>query len=124
MAKSFVLQDWTALQGKGSDTIVQTEDSWLDFADYTDVIFYITFKAFSGTSVRLHLQTSPSKDNDMFAGMTGGTLTVSVANRLVVAVRSGAAEPLARYVRWTADAGGAEAWTLMFRVLGVAIKTG
>lgn len=114
MAQSFLLQDWNTVQLAASDSIVQAESDWLDLGPYTDLFGYTTTKqATAGVSATLHLETSPSRDNDLFQAMASIALTPT--SQFTTAVRyASASVPLARWVRWRISATAAA--TVNFRV--------
>ncbi|MBI4701730.1 MAG: hypothetical protein HY744_11330 [Deltaproteobacteria bacterium] len=120
MPATYLLQDWKYVSGTAGDEIVQEESGWLDLGGLTDVTFYLTVKSYSGAPT-IHYQTSPSKDNDLFASMD--SVTPGAAGRTVTIVRySSASEPLARWVRWRITA--AAAFTMNFRLWVAAVATG
>ncbi|MBI4704207.1 MAG: hypothetical protein HY744_24115 [Deltaproteobacteria bacterium] len=118
MPQTILLQDWKYVSG--SSEIVQAETGWLDLADFTDFAAYLSVKDLSGAPT-IYYETSPSKDNDLFATMA--SVAPGAAGRTVSIVRySSASEPLARWVRWRINA--AAAYTLNFRVWVAAVPTG
>lgn len=119
MAHTFLLQDWTHLQA--TTQMVQDDSDWIDLAQFTDVVFYTSVKHFTGTAVTVHFQTSPSKDETLFAAMA--SRTASVSDRLVDKVLfASASEPLARWARWRLT--GTGAFEITFRIWVAAISTG
>lgn len=100
MAYVTLMQDWTTIQNSGSNPIVQSDDDWLDMADFLDIVFYVSTQQVSGTTPVLVFETSPSKDNDLFATMVSVSLTASATVTPQIIRFSAATVPLARYVRW------------------------
>ncbi len=104
MAISMLLQDWTTIQLAAADSIVQNEASWLDCGAYTDLVAYVSTKqATAASGATLHLETAPSRDNELFAAGTSMfslalTPTTTFAPQLVR--YASATVPLARWVRW------------------------
>lgn len=104
MSISILLQDWTTVQLGASDSITQNEGDWADLAQFCDVGIYISTKQVTaGVSSTLHLETSPSRDNDLFAAMTGASVAIASTEQRVILVKyqlSTTTAPLARFVRW------------------------
>ncbi len=116
--RTYLLQDWTTLTGSSSViSVKQTEDSWLevDGARDAQIWFQITEATTSATPT-LYVETSPTLDDELFLPMT--QLLVSSMGAFVNVIRArGAAQPLARYCRWTLGIANPSTWTMTFRVL-------
>ena len=127
----YVLQDWTTIRGQNTAglTITQNESDWMGFSSFQDMVFWIDTReaTFSGASLSLALQTSPSKDDVLFqsmytasfvaAGYTPG-LVFSGVNLPRVILAAGPSVPLSTWVRWQLSQSGATApWDLTFRIL-------
>ena len=100
---TFLLCDWTTIRGN-NNTINQSESEWLDLTQYEDLFFWIEVKEVTGAAVTLNLQTSPTKDESLFATMSANTTlaagTITPASGTGKCLMSNAAVPVARYVRW------------------------
>jgi hypothetical protein len=123
----FVLQDWTTLLvDKTIKNVVQTEELWLDLSAFQDVVFYyqVTAKTTpAGTSMRLILETAPSKDEALFQSMGFGGVSASTSPTLVpVLLSSFDVAPLAQWARWRLHIVGNpdSVWGTCFRILGAA----
>lgn len=118
MPQAFLLQDWTTLAGAaGSDTVIQSKDKWLDLGGYADVVFYVEFREYSGTSFRIYYKTSASGDDGAWSTMDSETPSSTGLIQSIVRY-SAASVPLARFVRW--EIGASAAFTATFRVWCVA----
>lgn len=114
MALPVLLQDWTSIQGNSSsDSVTQSADAWLDLQPFTDAIFYIERKDFSGTGLTVHYQTSPTSDDSLFQDMATVSISATGLTQTIVLFAT-ASVPLARWVRWKVDASAA--WRITFRV--------
>lgn len=114
MPQAMLLQDWISIQGNSSsDSVIQSADTWKDLSLYTDVVFYLERKDYSGSTLTLHYQTSPTQDDSLFQDMDTVSISATGLTQTVVRFAS-ATTPLARWVRWKVDA--AAAWRLTFRV--------
>lgn len=101
---TFVLTDWITVRGN-NNTINQSESEWLDLTQYEDLTFWIDVKEVTGAAVTLNIQTSPTKDESLFASISSNaTLAAGIINPGTGAVgkclMSTATIPVARYVRW------------------------
>lgn len=100
MPNSFLLTPWVTIQSANATPIYQNESEWLDLEAFTDVCFYEQHNQVVG-SPTLAIETSPSRDPDLFRVLSGATATLSTAtpkNTWLVRYAT-AAEPLARFVR-------------------------
>lgn len=114
MPQSHLLQDWISIQGNSaSDSVIMSADVWKDLSSYTDVVFYLERKDFSGSGLTLHYQTSPTQDDAMFQDMATVSISGTGLTQTTVLFAT-ASVPLARWVRWKVDASAA--WRLTFRV--------
>jgi len=67
---AFILQDWNTIRGASTiATVIQSEDNWLDLTPYQDVMFWVDCRAFTGTTVQIQFQTSPTKDDSLFTAL-------------------------------------------------------
>lgn len=100
---SFVLTDWITVRGS-NNTITQSESEWLDLTQYEDIFFWIETKEVTGAAVTLNIQTSPTKDEGLFATISANaTLAAGIinpSNATGKCLMSSASVPVARYVRW------------------------
>lgn len=119
---TFILQDWTTIQGAASMTVTQHESEWLDLGPYQDVVFWVDVRN-AAASPTLTLQTSPTKDDSFFqAIVTGFPIAGSATPTVVSAFMTAAPVPLARYVRWQLTSGSA--WNATFRIVVAANSPG
>jgi hypothetical protein len=106
MCLSYLLQDWTTVQLAASDSLTQNESDWVDASQFCDVGIYVSTKQITaGVAATLHIETSPSRDSELFAPMTGGSITLTATQALITPVivkyqLSTTTAPLARWVRW------------------------
>lgn len=123
---AFVLQDWTTIRGTSGATIVQGEDGWLDLSAYQDVVFWLDCREVTGASNTLNYQTSPTRDETLFQNMLAAGITMAAASTPVVskALLSGAAVPIARYLRWSITGTAVTPWDATFRILIAANSPG
>lgn len=99
---TFALCDWMTVRGS-NNTVTQSESEWLDLTQYEDVTFWIDCKEFTGTTVTLNIQTSPTKDESFFTNIYSQALAVGVVNPGSTGgkcLMASASVPVARYVRW------------------------
>lgn len=126
MPHAFLLQEWTTIQGAASDSVTQSEEDWLDLEEFADVTFYLVTKSVTGTTPTMHYETSPSKDNDLFGDLTGGSFTISssmtVATGTLAVKFASSANPLARWVRWRLVS--STTWSATFKIWVVANSHG
>lgn len=122
----YVLQDWITIRGNSTITsIVQGENDWMGLAPYEDIVFWLDCReitASSGTLV-MNYETSPTKDENLFAGMVSGvTMSASTTPTITkVLLSQNPTVPLARWVRWRISVSGATAaWDTTFRILCAA----
>lgn len=118
MPQSFLLQDWTTVAGNaGTDTVIQSKNTWLDLGGYVDAVFYVEFSEYSGTSFRIYYKTSASGEDGTFSTMDSET-PASTGVIMSIVRLSSATVPLSRWVRWEVNASAA--YTCTFRVWVVA----
>ncbi|MEO6575328.1 MAG: hypothetical protein ABIP89_15890 [Polyangiaceae bacterium] len=115
---TYLLQDWTSLASPSTIlTAKQTQDNWLSFSGFQDVVAWIQISDFTASAnITLKLETSPSEDEAFFATMKQQTITSTGVFALIVPAAL-AVQPLTNWVRWTVVAGNAVAWGLSFRVV-------
>jgi hypothetical protein len=123
---TFLLQDWTTLQGLASTTFTQAETGWCDLAGFQDVVAWLDVKEFLPTGAgapTIAYQTSPSQDEALFMAMTPpfALTTGLTVTRILKAL---APTPLARWMRWQIFEGTGGAWSVTFRILLAANQTG
>jgi hypothetical protein len=127
------MQDWTTVRGDtgGSPTvtqIIQGEDQWLDFSPFQDCVFFIDCREVTGsTSPSLAIETSPSRDDALFAGLVPSfTLSASSGPSPKIAfLLPSTTVPVARWVRWKLTAaGGIGKWDATFRIWACGIAPG
>ncbi len=100
MAHVKLLQEWTTIQLPASAAaLVQDESGWLDLTDYCDVVVWTHVRNSSNVS-SLTIETSPTKDDSLFATMASPTATASSTPVITPCIFASASTPLARYVRW------------------------
>ena len=124
---TFILQDWTTIRGTSTTaTITQGESGWLDLTSYQDVVFWVDVREFTGTTVTMTLQTSPTKDDSLFTAIVTAFLLVlnTSTAQIQKATLSNATVPLARYVRWQLNGPAVTPWDATFRVLAAANSPG
>ena len=100
---TFQVTDWITVRGS-NNTVTQSESEWLDLTQYEDVFFWIDCKEFTGATVTMKLQTSPTKDESFFADIYSQTLAVGIVNPASTGgkcLMSSASIPIARYLRWS-----------------------
>jgi len=124
MPQSFLLQDWTHLEGTSGNAIIQGEEGWLDLSGYTDVVVHLSTKS-CGANVVFQYQTSPSKDADLFSDMTAAApITPGSDARVVTPLRfASLSTPLARWLRWQIN-DSAGAYEATFRIWVSAVTRG
>ncbi len=135
----YVLQDWITIRGAsvtaGTGDIIQGESTWMGFSSFQDAVFWIdvregTFPTGGAASLTWFIETSPSKDNNLFTAMpTAGSglaltsaFTPGVQTLQKVILASNPGVPLATWVRWRVSpsgTGGAP-WDATFRILVAA----
>jgi len=123
---TFVLQEWTTIRGASGINVTQSESEWLDLTQYEDLTLWIDCKELTGTTVTLNIETSPTKDDSLFAAMYAATLTTTLISPSTAAAKilmSSATVPVARYVRWKLVAPAA-AYDATFRIFIAANAPG
>ncbi len=118
---TFIMQDYTTFRGS-NNTIVQNESGWLDLTPYQDLVFWIDCREATGT-VTLTLQTSPTKDDAMFAAII--TAFALTANSVIQkpALLGVANVPIARFARFTLNSSAAP-WDATLRIYVAANSPG
>jgi hypothetical protein len=127
----YVLQDWITIRGTQSGiTIVQSEADWMSFQPYQDIVFFLDVKSvnLAGlTSITLDYETSPVKDDSIFAKMiTTTALTTAVTRQDKVLLSQNPTVPLARWVRWKLTPNGTptDEYGVCFRIFCAANAVG
>lgn len=123
---SFVLQDWTSLEGVGTVSVIQSEHDWLDMSPFQDVVLWIDVRqATTSPTPNLLIETSPSKDESLFVSMnsTAIPMTASPSPFILQLLMGSAAVPVAQYLRWKISSGGGT-WEATFRILVAANAPG
>jgi hypothetical protein len=114
----YPLQDYINIRSdSGVSSVTQNESGWLDLAGFQDIVAFLEVKEFSGaTTISILYQTSPSKDESLWANMT---VSIALAAGLTTTklLKDSATVPLARFVRWQLSATGISgSWDAYFRV--------
>jgi hypothetical protein len=126
----FLLQDWTAIAGSGTNAFVQSVLDWADFGRHADAVFWLEVRAVGNPgagSVTLSYETSPVRDGTVFRPIAALTFTASTAPVVTkVRIADNPAVPLARWVRWKLEGTAAGDWSVTFRIfaLGGHASTG
>lgn len=103
----FDAQPWTTIRtAKAATVVTQSEHLWLDLEEYRDIVLWVEVKEFSagGGTLTFALETSPSKDDDLFTAIISTPAVITVA--AVVVHHDWATVPLARWLRWKLTVGG------------------
>lgn len=125
----YVLQDYVTIRGTTTGTITQSEADWMSFQPYSDIVFFLDVKSvnLAGlTSITLDYETSPVKDDAIFAKMVTTTaLTAATSRQDKVLLSQNPTVPLARWVRWKLTPTGSPTgeWGLCFRIFCAANGT-
>ncbi len=104
MNPSCLLQNWTTVQLAASGSIVQSSSDWIDASAFSDVAIYTSTKQVTAAvGATIHIETSPSRDDELFRTMTDGSIAMNPTENRMSFVKyqlSTTTEPLARWVRW------------------------
>jgi hypothetical protein len=114
----YPLQDYITIRSDiGVLSVTQNETGWLDLAGFQDIVAFLDVKEFSGASaVSIVYQTSPSKDESLWASMTG-TIGLVAGLTTTKILKDSATVPLARFVRWQLSATTPSgSWDAYFRI--------
>jgi hypothetical protein len=117
MSDTVCLQEWTSILGN-SNSVIQSQDKWVDLPPYQDVALYVEISANSSAS--LTIETSPTREEVFFAPLKDalGTPIAYTGSGLqgvaVYSAANGAAQLPARFMRWKVSGSGS--WTIGFRV--------
>lgn len=122
MSTSLILQDWITLKGAADTSVVQAVENWPDLGGYVDVQFHTQFTNATGTGGRIYLQTSPTRDDGLFADMASVSFTATPPVLTPIRFAS-ASTPLSRYVRWKIAASAGYACDITFRIW-MTLRTG
>jgi hypothetical protein len=110
--RTFILQEIITVRGgTGAGTVTQPESGWVDLSELQDIVAWLDVREASG-SPTIAIQTSPTKDDSLFATMVSQAISVGMWQLKVLL--SSASVPLARYVRWQIT--GTPTWDATFRV--------
>lgn len=131
----FLFQDWVTLRGSTAvQTILQSEDGWLDLESYQSAVFWVDVRECTGptgsttspTGLFVDFQTSPVLDDAYFTSMvnsTGGVplLAPTIFGGPLVqrALYTQSYTPLAKYLRWFVNTNGATptaTWDVTMRI--------
>ena len=119
---TFILQDYTTIRGVSGGTIIQNESGWLDLTPYQDLVFWTDVRDVQGGTVTFNFETSPTKDDALFANVITGIGLAAATIRQDKALLGAATVPVARFLRWKLE-GPAAAWSTTFRIY-VAANSG
>jgi len=122
---TFILQDYVTIRGITSVNVTQNESLWLDLTPYQDLVIWTDVREITG-SVTVNFQTSPTKDESLFAPLVtpfAGATGVSQTKALMAGA-AGSNVPIARYCRWVLTAPGTGPWDMTFRVYIAANSPG
>ena len=118
-----LLQDWTTVRLTGAtNTVVQSEELWLDVDDYRDVIFWLEVKHYTtggAGAVLGSYETAPTKDEALFRSMSSFPLGVgSVPYITKVLAEQNPSFPLSTWLRWRLSIVGTPTteWGASFRI--------
>jgi len=106
MSISYLLADWQTVQLATNDSLTQNESEWVDASQFCDVGIYILTNLVTPTvAATLHIETSPSRDSELFQPMTGASIPLNATQALITPVivkyqLSTTTAPLSRWVRW------------------------
>lgn len=115
MAMRLVLQQWLTVSLPDGAQVTQSEVNWLDCERFRDVLAIITVANAVGFPT-FSLETSPSKDEDLFMDLgLGFDLAPDTVWRSSNYFAS-ATIPIARFVRWRLRALGGADTSATFRV--------
>ena len=111
------LQDYINIRADSAATFVnQNETGWLDLSGFQDAVAFLEVKGFAGAVIAMGYQTSPSKDESLFANAVG-TVTLVTGLTTTKILKSTATVPLARWFRWQLTATTITGvWDAYFRV--------
>jgi hypothetical protein len=116
----YVLQDWTTVHATNATSgFTQTDCGWLELVGFRDLTAWIHVAAATvDASVTVNLETSPTRDENLFQTLT--TTSVGAGGAVYVAISRArfASVPLARVLRWkVAKSNASSDWSIAFRVL-------
>jgi len=111
------LQDYINIRADSAATFVnQNETGWLDLSGFQDVVAFLEVKGFAGAVIAMGYQTSPSKDETLFANAVGAVTLVTGLTTTPI-LKATATVPLARWFRWKLTATTITGvWDAYFRV--------
>lgn len=117
--EAFLLQDWTNILVTGAtQTVVQSEEKWLDLDGYRDLVMWLDVKSVAQSGyVVVDYQTSPVPDENYFVTMWSETLAVS-NTPAVKTILSTATTPFEVWLRWKLRTSGTPPgdWGGCFRI--------
>ena len=116
-----LLQDWTTIEGPGTDAVVQSAPNWLNLEGYRDAIFWLEvgFITAVNTELNMNYETAPANDPTLFTAMvpefliTGASATPVVTK---VLLSQNPACPVAGLVRWRLRQNAGGTWRITFRI--------
>lgn len=132
---AFVLQDWVSIAGVGAKSVIQTEPDWLDMTPFQDLVAWVDVRD-ATAGVTLFLETSPSRDDNLFVSMnTGGYQTAPAREEALFQTMASTVNinqatpfapvnvflananiPVSHWTRWMLS-GPASTWDLTFRIM-------
>jgi hypothetical protein len=97
--------------------------AWLDLEAFADVVFYLEVREVTppgAGSVQVSFETSPTRDESLFAPLATLTPTAGASPTVVKALLASNAVPLARFIRWKLVGTQGGTWDMTFRAVASA----
>ena len=121
---SQLLQDWTQVGGDAANSLVQSEDGWIDTEDVQDGAFLVEVSYATGTQVYLTFETAPAADASLFVPMQKSDalniVPLAGSSAIQACLANGVAgPPISRFVRWKLT--GTSAWAACFKITMIGI---
>jgi hypothetical protein len=115
--RCFLAQDYITLRGGTAGTVItQSATSWLDLSAFQDIVTWLDVKEFSGGTVQVAYQTSPTKDDALFVNIAG-PFSLALGVTVNVYLASSVTNPLAKFFRWQLTVtGSTPPWDATFRL--------
>jgi hypothetical protein len=101
-----LLQDWITIKSAAAGSTFQSEPNWIFVGDFTDVGVHASIKGVSGANTTLHVQTSPSFDDELFRSIGNVRLSPTIERTFNVKYSLAATVP-AQWLRWQLEYIGA-----------------
>jgi hypothetical protein len=129
----YILQDWITIRGNTTVTSIgQSESGWLGLAPFQDIVLWLDVREFSvggATSLLMHYETAPTKDESLFTDMVTPVTVALSASPIVptkILLAQNPTVPLGRWVRWrlTLNGTATSAWDATFRILACCNAVG